>query len=46
MRERLYAAGIASVARDSALVFYYDVSSPYAYLAASRVNEVLPVRPH
>jgi 2-hydroxychromene-2-carboxylate isomerase len=26
-------------------VFYYDVSSPYAYLAANRVDEVLPVQP-
>lgn len=26
-------------------VFYYDVSSPYAYLAASRVDDVLPVKP-
>ncbi len=26
-------------------VFFYDVSSPYAYLAALRVDEVLPVRP-
>ena len=26
-------------------VFYYDVSSPYAYLAASRIDEVLPSRP-
>jgi 2-hydroxychromene-2-carboxylate isomerase len=26
-------------------VFYYDVSSPYAYLAASRVDELLPVEP-
>lgn len=26
-------------------VFYYDVSSPYAYLAACRVDDVLPVRP-
>ncbi len=26
-------------------VFYYDVSSPYAYLAAARVDEILPVRP-
>jgi 2-hydroxychromene-2-carboxylate isomerase len=25
--------------------FYYDVSSPYAYLAALRVDDVLPVRP-
>lgn len=25
--------------------FYYDVSSPYAYLAACRVDELLPVRP-
>jgi 2-hydroxychromene-2-carboxylate isomerase len=25
-------------------VFYYDVSSPYAYLAAARVDDVLPVR--
>jgi len=27
-------------------IFYYDVSSPYAYLAACRVDDVLPVRPH
>ena len=26
-------------------VFYYDTNSPYAYLAAHRVDEVLPVRP-
>jgi 2-hydroxychromene-2-carboxylate isomerase len=26
-------------------VFYYDLSSPYAYLAALRVDDVLPVRP-
>ena len=26
-------------------LFYYDVSSPYAYLAACRVDEVLPVAP-
>ncbi len=26
-------------------VFYYDVSSPYAYLAACRVDDVLPERP-
>lgn len=26
-------------------LFYYDVSSPYAYLAACRVDEVLPVKP-
>jgi len=26
-------------------VFYYDLGSPYAYLAAERVNEVLPVVP-
>lgn len=26
-------------------VFYYDLSSPYAYLAAERVNHVLPVPP-
>ena len=25
--------------------FYYDFSSPYAYLAASRVDDLLPVRP-
>jgi 2-hydroxychromene-2-carboxylate isomerase len=25
-------------------VFYYDVSSPYAYLAACRIDDVLPVR--
>jgi 2-hydroxychromene-2-carboxylate isomerase len=26
-------------------IFYYDVSSPYAYLAACRVDDVFPVRP-
>ncbi len=26
-------------------VFYYDVSSPYAYLGAFRVDDVLPTRP-
>lgn len=26
-------------------VFYYDLSSPYAYLAACRVDDVLPERP-
>lgn len=26
-------------------VFYYDLTSPYAYLAAFRVDDVLPVRP-
>jgi 2-hydroxychromene-2-carboxylate isomerase len=26
-------------------VFFYDVSSPYAYLGAARVDEVLPVTP-
>jgi 2-hydroxychromene-2-carboxylate isomerase len=26
-------------------VFYYDLSSPYAYLAACRVDELLPARP-
>ena len=26
-------------------VFYYDLGSPYAYLAAERVNDVLPVVP-
>ena len=26
-------------------VFYYDFNSPYAYLAAMRVDDVLPVRP-
>jgi 2-hydroxychromene-2-carboxylate isomerase len=25
--------------------FYYDFNSPYAYLAAHRVDDVLPVRP-
>jgi 2-hydroxychromene-2-carboxylate isomerase len=25
-------------------IFYYDLSSPYAYLAAARVDDVLPVR--
>jgi 2-hydroxychromene-2-carboxylate isomerase len=26
-------------------IFYYDLSSPYAYLAAARVDELLPERP-
>jgi 2-hydroxychromene-2-carboxylate isomerase len=26
-------------------VFYYDFNSPYAYIAAHRVDDVLPVRP-
>lgn len=26
-------------------LFYYDLTSPYAYLAAFRVDDVLPVRP-
>lgn len=26
-------------------IFYYDLTSPYAYLAAFRVDDVLPVRP-
>ena len=26
-------------------IFFYDLSSPYAYLAAARVDDVLPVRP-
>src|SRR5947209_19158674 len=31
--------------RDGPLVFYYDFSSPYAYLGAARVDDWLPVRP-
>jgi 2-hydroxychromene-2-carboxylate isomerase len=30
---------------DGPPIFYYDLSSPYAYLAAFRVDDVLPVRP-
>ncbi len=26
-------------------IFYYDLASPYAYLAAERIHEVLPVTP-
>jgi 2-hydroxychromene-2-carboxylate isomerase len=26
-------------------VFYYDFNSPYSYMAANRIDEVLPVRP-
>jgi 2-hydroxychromene-2-carboxylate isomerase len=29
----------------SAPVFYFDLSSPYAYLASTRVDDVLPIRP-
>jgi 2-hydroxychromene-2-carboxylate isomerase len=36
--------GVASET-DTQPVFYYDLSSPYAYLAASRIDDVLPVRP-
>ena len=25
--------------------FYYDLASPYAYLAAERIHDVLPVAP-
>jgi 2-hydroxychromene-2-carboxylate isomerase len=31
---------------DRRATFYYDVSSPYAYLAAQRVDEILPAEPH
>jgi 2-hydroxychromene-2-carboxylate isomerase len=31
---------------DRRATFYYDVSSPYAYLAAQRVDETLPAEPH
>lgn len=30
---------------DARPVFYYDFSSPYSYLGAWRVDEVLPIRP-
>lgn len=30
---------------DARPVFYYDFSSPYAYLGAWRVDEILPIRP-
>ena len=33
------------VSSDDRPVFYYDLGSPYAYLAAERVNHVLPVVP-
>lgn len=26
-------------------VFYYDLNSPYAYLAASRIDELMPTPP-
>jgi 2-hydroxychromene-2-carboxylate isomerase len=31
---------------DRRATFYYDVSSPYAYLAAQRVDEILPAESH
>ena len=31
---------------DRRATFYYDVSSPYAYLASQRVDETLPAEPH
>jgi len=33
------------VRSDARPVFYYDLGSPYAYLAAERINQVLPVVP-
>lgn len=30
---------------DDAPVFYYDLGSPYAWLAAERIHEVMPVTP-
>jgi 2-hydroxychromene-2-carboxylate isomerase len=33
------------VAPDASPIFYYDLSSPYAYVAACRVDDVLQVRP-
>ncbi len=33
------------MAQDGSPSFYYDFSSPYGYLAAMRVDGVLPVRP-
>jgi 2-hydroxychromene-2-carboxylate isomerase len=33
------------MASDGPPIFYYDFSSPYAYLAACRVDDVLPERP-
>ena len=36
---------MGAASATSAPVFYYDLSSPYAYLAALRVDDVLPVRP-
>jgi len=33
------------VENDSQPVFYFDLSSPYAYLAANRVDDVLPAAP-
>src|SRR5689334_21436703 len=36
---------VRRVASDSQPVFFYDLSSPYAYLAATRVDRVLPVAP-
>jgi 2-hydroxychromene-2-carboxylate isomerase len=32
------------VTASAAPVFFYDISSPYAYLAAERIDEVLPVQ--
>jgi 2-hydroxychromene-2-carboxylate isomerase len=33
------------MALEGSPIFYYDFSSPYGYLAAMRVDDVLPVRP-
>jgi 2-hydroxychromene-2-carboxylate isomerase len=42
---RQWRHGDERTAPDAAPTFYYDVSSPYAYLAACRVDDVLPIRP-
>lgn len=39
------ALGYAPLIRPPACEFFYDFSSPYSYLAASRVDDVLPVQP-
>jgi 2-hydroxychromene-2-carboxylate isomerase len=38
-------ARITVVSSVAPPIFYYDFSSPYSYLAAMRVDDVLPVRP-
>jgi 2-hydroxychromene-2-carboxylate isomerase len=42
---RLRSSRLRATADNEHPIFYYDLGSPYSYLAAERVNAVLPVAP-